>query len=370
MKVTADRDALANLLGRAALAAERKQTSRPVMAGVLLEAVKTDEGGTLSTTTADSSQHLALRLAEPVKVEAEGRVVGPAQLLASYVAKMPEGEVSLTAEDGVIVVRGDGPEFSLRVLDIDEYPTIPMPGGDALEVDGGVLFGAVAKAMPAVGRDSSRPTLTGVLVEVRDGVTNVVSTDSYRLAVSKIDAALATGGQVIIPAGDGTLGRVEKALGSGKLQMRMSENSLSLQNERGVAVLRLIEGQYPAWQSLIATETPLEASFEIKPFVGAMARIELMAGGMVPVTLEFDPAGTLQLSVEHTELGHGGETIGCKFSGEEKFKVAINTRYLMDAIGTLDGDVAEVHMVDSLKPIQLTSAASPGYRHIVMPVRT
>lgn len=369
LKVVASRDVLAGLLGRAVQAAVRTGGSRPALTGAMLDA----KDGRLVVTTMDATQQLALQLSAEVTVESEGVALVPAHLLSGYVARMPEGDVALTVDGGNITIAGDGPSFALRLLEAGDFPKITLPNSEDVEIDGDALFAAVAKVSPAVGADNARPTLTGILVDqaAEDSKTVLVATDSFRMAVAKVSNDLANrenGGQVIIPAGGGTLSKVEKALGSGKMKMRLDERAISFANENGVAVLRLIEGAYPKWESLIPETTTAEATFDIAAFKAAMARIELMAEGHVPMTMKFSADG-LELKINRADVGEGGETIACEWTGKEPMTVGVNTRYIAAGVGVLSGSKARIKLIDPHKPALLSDADDDSFTYVVMPVR-
>src|SRR5690606_15224595 len=155
LKVVGSRDELAGLIGRAAQAAVRTGGSRPALTGALLEA----KDGRLTVTTVDANQQLVLRLSAEVTVEGERSAPVPAHLLSGYVARMPEGKVTLSVSGGSIAIEGEGPSFSLRLLDKDDFPSVNVPATEGVEIDGEGLFAAVAKVAPAVGKDNARPTL-------------------------------------------------------------------------------------------------------------------------------------------------------------------------------------------------------------------
>ena len=58
-----------------------------------------------------------------------------------------------------------------------------------------VLHNAIGQVMKAASRDDKRPVLQGIFVEFQDNMINMVSTDSYRLAVTEVGGLEKSGGE-------------------------------------------------------------------------------------------------------------------------------------------------------------------------------
>src|SRR5690606_6901441 len=118
-----------------------------------------------------------------VEVIEEGRAVIPGRLLSEAVRKMPAGMVTLGATATEVEIQGNGPRFSLRPLNVEDFPAQADSAVDGgVEIDGEAFAEAINQVTVAASGDGARPILTGVLFESVDDGLRMVATDSYRLA--------------------------------------------------------------------------------------------------------------------------------------------------------------------------------------------
>ena len=106
-------------------------------------------------------------------------------------------------------------------------------------------------------KDETKPVLTGVNVEVRDGVASVVATDSYRLVAMESQNADNEDGSVTVDFSGLKLGKndylaVEHAEGG-------SDVRVEVVGADTVLTVPAIEGKYPGWRCLLPKEEDYEA---------------------------------------------------------------------------------------------------------------
>ena len=193
MKFRCDRDALSEALQTV----QRGVSSRPgipALTGVHLEAA--DEGRlTLMTTDLEVSARLSI----DVQVSEPGVALVPARLVGDTVKSLSDAPVDFETDQSQARLRCADYEGSLRLLPIEDFPTLQEPSGVRIEVDPGLFAEAVSQVGRAASRDEARPVLTGVLLEVsREGVV-LVATDSYRLSIRELVASAESEAKAIVP---------------------------------------------------------------------------------------------------------------------------------------------------------------------------
>lgn len=169
MKITADSGALAKLLTTAARAAANRST-HAILGAVLLEADA--EAGSLTVSATD--MEVSARVRSKAPVQEGGKAAIPARTLTAITRSLPAGEATLqSTKEGATLTSAKG-SYSLRVHNAEEFPAIPaFPSEDAegehrdarFTVPAKTLSGMVEKVLPCVSKDTSRPALTGALLE-------------------------------------------------------------------------------------------------------------------------------------------------------------------------------------------------------------
>lgn len=359
MRIRAQRDDLADVLARANRAVGAR-TALPVLQGLLCEV----SGSTLRVTGTDLD--VTIRTATEVEVIEEGRAVIPGRLLSEAVRKMPSGSVTLGVGDSDVEIQGNGPRFNLRPLNADDFPVLEDVVTDGVEVVGEELAEAIAQVTVAASGDGARPILTGVLFESSDAGLRMVATDSYRLAMKDLKG-VGLEGSGLVPARG--LRELPRAIGATKVTAQMRDREAVFTSDKGMLRLRLIDGNFPKYQSLLPDAYPNQVVLQKDVLLDALGRVTLVAEDHIPVRLNLMDGG-IEVSVTRQDVGGEIEHLDGEFSGaEEQVSIAFNPRYLQDGVTAIAGDSVRIRVIDAFKPSVLDSGENDDFLYLLMPVR-
>jgi DNA polymerase-3 subunit beta len=131
---------------------------------------------------------------------------------------------------------------------------------------------------------------------------------------------------------------------------------------------RLLEGEFPKYRSLFPAQYAATATVATAPFVEALRRVALVAPRNASVRLSFS-ADTVVLEAGGGEDAQASETIDCGFTGED-LTIGFNPSYLLDGLGAIDSDTAQLGFTTPTKPAVVTGKGSGSdYSYLIMPVR-
>ena len=359
MRIRAQRDDLADVLARANRAVGTR-TALPVLQGLLCEV----SGNTLKVTGTDLD--LTVRTQAEVEVMEEGRAVIPGRLLSEAVRKMPSGQVTIGVTESDIEIQGNGPRFTLRPLAVDDFPVQEEIVADGVEVDGEAFADAINQVTVAASGDGARPILTGVLFESSEDGLRMVSTDSYRLAKRDLKG-VGLEGSGLVPARG--LRELPRTIGAPKITAQLREREAVFTSERGSMRLRLIDGNFPKYQSLLPETYPNQVVLEREELLDALGRVTLVAEDHIPVRLSLHDGG-VEVTVSRQDVGGEKEHLSGDFSGsEEEVSIAFNPRYLQDGVNAIMGDSVRIRVIDAFKPGVIDSGDDSEFLYLLMPVR-
>ncbi|MEA1902792.1 MAG: DNA polymerase III subunit beta [Actinomycetota bacterium] len=359
MRIRAQRDDLADVLARANRAVGTR-TALPVLQGLLCEV----SGSTLRATGTDLD--MTVRTQTEVEVIEEGRAVIPGRLLSEAVRKMPAGQVTIGVTDTDIEIEGNGPRFTLRPLTLDDFPVQEDVVAEGVEVDGEQLAEAINQVTIAASGDGARPILTGVLFETSDDGLRMVATDSYRLAKRDIPG-IGLEGTGLVPARG--LRELPRTIGAPKITAQLREREAVFSSERGTLRLRLIDGNFPKYQSLLPETYPNQVILDKEELLDALGRVTLVAEDHIPVRLKLMEGG-VEVTVSRQDVGAESEHLSGEFTGsDEDVTIAFNPRYLQDGVTAMPGDKVRIQVIDSFKPSILDDGTDGDFLYLLMPVR-
>jgi len=359
VRIRAQRDDLADVLARANRAVGTR-TALPVLQGLLCEV----SGTTLRVTGTDLD--VTVRTAAEVEVMEEGRAVIPGRLLSEAVRKMPSGAVIIGVSDTDIEIQGNGPRFTLRPLTVDDFPVLEDVVSDGVEVDGEELAEAIGQVTIAASGDGARPILTGVLFESSDSGLRMVATDSYRLAKREL-RGVGLEGTGLVPARG--LRELPRAIGAAKVTAQLRDREAVFTSDKGMLRLRLIDGNFPKYQSLLPESYPSQVILGKETLLEALGRVTLVAEDHIPVRLKLMEGG-VEVAVTRQDVGGETEHLSGVYNGpEEEVSIAFNPRYLQDGVTAIHGDSIRIRVIDAFKPSVIDSGGDDDFLYLLMPVR-
>lgn len=374
MKFRCERDDLLEAVQFASRAISNRATL-PVLSGLEIDA---GEDGCVAVAATDLE--LTMWTSFVAGVDEPGRSIVPGKLLGEMSRSLSVGQVSLASGDGEVEIGSGRGHFRVKALSPEDYPALPIeePSEQSVgvELESTALATALAQVVRAASGDESRQVLTGVLWEIEAGALTLAATDSYRLAVKRMDVAGGgpDGRSVVLPAR--TLGELARALQPERAAVRaeVRENLVVFRlaggDERpaGASAIgsRFIEGEFPKYRQLIPEGYPNALTVEREPLLEVVKRVGLLAQNQMPVKLHL--GRELEVSAQTPDVGEGQEIIDADYEGES-FVIAFNPQFLHDGVSAIQGDRVTLEAGDGLKPAILRGEEDDRYTYLLMPVR-
>ena len=371
MKLTCNRRVLHEALQHVSRVVSGR-TTLPILSNLLLEA----KGSDLRIVAYD--MEIGAQSAVPIQTEEAGALTVPARVLGDVVASLPDATVEMQSQDRALLeLRCERSQYTIHGLPAEEYPALPEVTGDiAVEMSQAGMRDLIRSSIFAASRDETRAILTGVLLE-RDGESlKMVATDSYRLAVKTAasDQAKLLGSeekwQAIIPAR--ALQELNRMLDPGAeetpVKIRGGEQQMMFQVGPYILISRLIEGQFPNYSRLLASEPDRRITVNREQLLGAIKRAAIVARSEASKLTFRTGDGTLTISAESGDVGRAYDELAATLEGEA-IEIAFNAEYLTDALGIMDSDSVVWQLSGPESPGLLKRSDDPEYIYVVMPMR-
>ncbi len=363
MKLQVTQENLAKALNSVARVANTRGTL-PILANVVLRTVGT------RLTIAATNLDIAITHYIGSKVTEEGSITVPARLMQDFVSSLPSGVIELSLDDYKLHITTDQYNSVINGVSAEEFPVMPaITEGKTWSVPAKTLKKALQQVLVAASADEARPVLTGVYFHIHEGNLYMASTDSYRLAEKNI-GAVKEEVKLLIPAS--AMQDLLRLLGDGDEAVEVTHDDQQVLFKVGEVelVTRLIEGNYPDYRKLVPSAFATEATLKRADFVNITKVSSLFARESAgSVTVHLDPeAGTVSIRSIASQLGENTASATAKVSSEGT--ITLNSRYLLDALGTLSGDEVKLCFNGKLEPCVLKDAANDDYTHVIMPLKS
>ncbi|HEY5442577.1 MAG TPA: DNA polymerase III subunit beta [Candidatus Saccharimonadales bacterium] len=304
------------------------------------------------------------------KVKDEGSITVPARLMQDFVGSLPEGVIELDLQETKLHVTTDQYQSVVNGIVADDFPVMPaITGGKSWAIKSGLFKKALQQVVFAASNDETRPVLTGILLQTMDGKINMAATDSYRLAEKQLGPNKQDL-QLLIPAS--AMQDLLRVIGDDDQEVQVTHDDQQALFKVGdiELVTRLVDGKYPDYRKLIPEKFTTQATLKRADLLNITKVSSLFARESAgSVTIEADEnAGQVSIRSVASQLGENTATAPAKVSGSGS--VTLNSRYLLDALGALNGEEVMFGFNGKLEPTLLADPKTPDYRHIVMPLKS
>ncbi|MFO7880606.1 MAG: DNA polymerase III subunit beta [Bacteroidota bacterium] len=306
---------------------------------------------TLKITASDLETTLTTSI-EPDAVNGEGVVALDAKKILEILKEFPEQPLTfqIDEESMQVDIKSENGKFSMVGQSGDEFPQTPSLKSDQLnriELAPEILFTGITSSIFATADDELRPVMNGILVEISPDNMTFVASDAHKLVrYRRKDATSENEASFILP---------KKPAGILKNIVTKAEDKLSLEFDEKNAVFsfpgfslvcRLIEGNYPSYNSVIPTENPNKMVVDRVEFYNTLKRVSIFsnqASNLVKLSI----AGN-QLSISAQDIDYSisaKEDITCQYDGDE-MTIGFKSLFLLEILSNLSTEEVSLEMSD------------------------
>lgn len=329
------------------------------------------ENNSLTFSTTDLE--LGIETTIEAEVVKEGKFTVPSRLFYEFIQASNEPRITGRVTDNAsLALTGQQSQVKIRGLDASEFPALPFQDSEPLfQIKAPALKEAIDFVSYAAAIDDTRPALAGFYLRIDSDQFIIVATDSYRLVERKMKTATpaAKPAAVIVPRRTMTeLARliVDQA---GDISVIVGENQIQWRWGNTRVVSRLIEGNYPQYQSIIPNEYRTRVTAHVGDFAAALKLSQLFAreAGNI-ITLHIVPGQGMTVEAAANQRGEATHQFTAIAEGEE-LKVTFNVKYLLDALATMGADNVFLEFSGADRPVLLRPANTTEALALVMPLK-
>lgn len=358
------------------LRAISSKTTIPILSGIYLDLKQ--EGLTISGSDADISITSFISQEDAdndLTIESTGSIVLPARFFNEIIKKLPGESLLINVLDNKQTIISAGKsEFTINGIDAINYPHLPEVATDSqiiLSTD--LLKEVVNQTVIAVSNQESRPILTGVNMDIKDGKLKAVATDSHRLSQRDVTIESTSDYNFIIPGK--SLLELTRTISDdlSEVKMSVSENQVLFSLGNTLFYSRLLEGNYPETDRLIPDTSNTNVTFDASELLASVERASLLSheSRNNVIRLQISTADNLiTIYGNSPEVGTVEENVPfTKIEGED-LEISFNPDYLKDALKVLGATEINMKFTSPLHPFTIEPLEDNSFIQLITPVRT
>lgn len=344
---------------------------QPLLSGIYLEA---QSGNKLIIRGTD--MELGIESEVGALVEETGKIVIPSKYFVEIVRKLPMVDLEFSTEENsqIKIIYGSS-EINLNFYEGSEYPSIhDFEGECLLKMKGKDLVKAISLTQVVVSTDMTRPIFTGILLEIKNGKVNFVSSDTHRLCYTYVEdiETNVEKWESIIPAK--SLKEVAFILDEDEdIEIHITSNRILFKSKNIKVVSRLIEGKFVNYEQVIPKDFSNEINIMKKSLLDSLERAFVLTRDELKSklnTVKFDiKEKVLILSSKASEVGDIYEEIPIYLTGEG-LELGFNGKYLIEILRNIEGDEITLKINDPQSPgIINGNQGNEKFIYLILPVR-
>ncbi len=313
------------------------KSTLPILETVLLEALP---GGTLTLTATDLD--VFVRTKREAAIDEGGRLVVSARRLYEVVRELSEQELVLSGEESGLTLSCGSGRYRFVGGAVDDFPGTPeIPDDKHIALEPQKLERMIRRTLYAVSSDETRPELTGVYLDVREGQICMVATNGHRLARATLQGTFKQKKSMLLPPK--ALNQLLRLMSEhdGNVEIGGAKNYARFKLGGTELYSRLLEGPFPPYEKVIPTENPLQAVISRADLLASLRRILVLSDSQTrQVKMVLEPS-RLQILAEYQGAGEAMEELAVQYDGDP-LTIGYNGGYLLEMLKTFDSERVEM----------------------------
>ena len=337
------------------------------------------EDNTLEITASDLETTVITRI-KLDNVSKEGAIAIPAKFLTEYLSKFSEQPLTfdISTENYSILILSETGESKVMGYGWEDFPQLPELKQDMvspLRMSADVMLQGISKTIFATGEDEYRPVMNGIFMEMTTENITFVATNSHMLVrYCRSDVKAEKDGSFILPKKPAGLLRTVLAKEQGDVEILFDDKNAMFQLSDYTMVCRLVEGTYPAYNSVIPINNSNKMIIDRVEFLSSLRRVAMFTNqstNLVKIELMGNQITIVAEDIDFSIAGH--ETLKCQYDGDQ-MNIGFKAIFLADILANLPSTDISLEMSDSSRaslvlPVQ-TDIEGEDVLTLIMPLVT
>ena len=298
---------------------------------------------------------------EHIQIEAEGSFTANGKKLLDIIRILKDEEIVLELVDNTLIIKQTHSKFKLPTFDSNSYPSFPdIENKPQITLDSLSLIQNLKKISPSIDTNNPKFELNGALLNIGKTSTDLVGTDTKRLAISTIANSSPEELSLIIPKK--AILEIQK-LFLDKINIYYDKTNLIISNKNYFFFTHLINGKFPDYQRIIPSSIKHSITLPKKEMIDILKMITTISHE-IKMTLLEDIIIFNSLSADNIEAK---TELVINTGLTEKFEISFNSKYILDFISQIDANEFKLEFNESSLPFIVKDN---NFITIIMPIIT
>lgn len=317
----------------------------------------------LEITASDLESTLITKL-KIENAEGDGLVAIPARILLDTLKEFSVQPLTFDINNDTlaIVISSENGKFSVvgqNGIDFPVLPSIKKEKKFAFVINADVLLAGITKTLFATADDELRPVMGGIFVEASADKITFVASDAHKLVrYQRSDAHADDSSSFILPKKPASLLKNILPREAGPVSVEYDDKNAFFSLSDYKVVCRLVEGNYPNYNSVIPRNNPRKVTIDRVEFYNTLKRVSVFsnqASNLVKLQLTGNQVMVSAQDIDFSISAY--ERIKCQYEGEE-MEIGFKSVFLLEILANLSSQDVMIELADPTRAGLILPAVS------------
>jgi len=306
----------------------------------------------LLTVTASDLESTLITSLELENTSGTGTIAVPAKLMNETLKEFPEQPLTfqIDPETFAIEIFSQNGKFSIVGQNGEDFPQQPLLNealASTISVNHNVLLSGINKTLFATADDELRPVMNGIFVELTTEDMKFVASDAHKLVrYKRFDAKAEKDASFILPKKPAALLKSLLPKEDFDVKLEFDEKNAFFTLSNFKLICRLVEGNYPSYNSVIPQNNPNKLIIDRVEFYNTVRRVSVFsnqASNLVRLKLT---ENQLVVSAQDIDFSISAvERLNCQYEGED-MEIGFKSTFLQEILSNLSATDVKVELSD------------------------
>ncbi|MHC4883690.1 MAG: DNA polymerase III subunit beta [Planctomycetota bacterium] len=293
-------------------------------------------------------------------------VVLPANRLIGVIREAWGETITLNVTDCKADIITEGGKFHVLGEPAEDFPEIPeLSEGEGITLLADDLAQSIQRTSFATAKEEARYALAGVNVVLENQQLDMVTTDTFRLALSSKplrDDAGERKQAIVLAKGIQELMKLIQH--EEVISIQVSDTQFFAKTSKATLVSRLIEGKFPQYENIMPTDLEKKVTVNRERFTQALRQAAQLSNEETHAVNLITSGSQLSIQAATSDGSKADVTIDAEVEGGD-VSVTFNFMYLMDVCKVIAEDTISLQLRDRESPGRIDCK---DYTYVVSPV--
>jgi len=282
----------------------------------------------------------------------EGSIAIPARILTDTLKEFPDQPLTFdinTETFGVVITTENG-KYNVVGQNGEDFPQLPVIKDDqktSIQLGPEVLLSGITKTLFATADDELRPVMNGIFIELAPDNMTFVASDAHKLVrYRRLDVKADQESSFILPKKPASLLKAILPKEENEVVIEFDDKNAFFTLSNYKLVSRLVEGNYPSYNSVIPTNNPNKLTIDRLELYNALKRVALFsnqASNLVKLDLK---GNQLNVSAQDIDFSiSANERLNCQYEGDD-MEIGFKSSFLIEILSNIASTDVLVELSD------------------------